>query len=252
MKKQVLTILAITLAIISCDSGAKKRQAEVTVAEKERQDSIAKTQEEERARLAFEDSVAIFAWGDAKFGMTKKEVLQSKAFSGADNYGDSFTMDLDKEIAIQRSLGLNRWPNIWIDFGGKTGNEVTRIRISESVEWKEFDELIYDMQQMIKEFKSKYGKPKSEFAYLANMQYRDLDNYKNISVAKWIVGSGKGKYGTKYINMSASTYTNTSYKYDIEIYNSAYPKNPIEMTQKEIQEAKEREQKAKDAVDNSF
>lgn len=252
MKKLVFALAVISLAVISCDNGARKRQVEAEAAEKARQDSIAKAQEEERARLVFEDSVAIFAWGDAKFGMTKKEILQTKAFSGADKYGDSFSMDFDKEIAIQRSLGLNRWPNIWIDFGGKTGNEVTRIRIYSSVEWKDFAELVHDMQQIIKEFKSKYGKPDDEFEYLANLQYRDLDKYKNISVANWIIGSGKGDNGTKHINVSASTYTNTSYKYDIVIYNSDYPKQPKEMTQQEMQEAKERERKAKEAVENSF
>ena len=252
MKKLVFALVAISLAFISCDNGAKKRQAEAEEAEKARQDSIAKAKEEEKARFVFEDSVAIFAWGDAKFGMTKKEVLQTKAFSDADKYDDSFSMDFDKEIAIKRSLGLKRWPNIWIDFGGKTKNEVTRIRISGSVEWKNFEELIHDMKQMIKKFKSKYGKPDGEFEYIANLQYQDLDKYNSISVANWIIGSGKGNNGTKYINITASTYTSTSYKYDIVIYNSDYPKQPKEMSQKEIQEAKERAQKEKDAVENSF
>lgn len=253
MKKLFITLMILSLSLCSCNEEAK-RQAE-EAAKKARNDSIIvrkiKEKEMEEAKLVFEDSVAIYAWGDAKFGMTKKEVLQTKAFSGASKYNNSFSMDFDKERALQQSIGLHHWPDIWIDFGGKTENEVTCVRINSSYNWKDFNKLIYDIQQIIKEFTLKYGRPDNSYEQLPNLRYRDLDN-KKLLIARWQIGSGIGENGTKYIKVYASPYTETSYQYEIDIYNSSFPKQPKEKTQKEIQEAKEKEMKTKEAVENSF
>lgn len=253
MKKLFITLMILSLSLFSCNEEAK-RQAE-EAAKKARNDSIiarkTKEKEMEEAKLVFEDPVAIYAWGDAKFGMTKKEVLQTKAFSGASKYNNSFSMDFDKEQTLQHSIGLHHWPNIWIDFGGKTENEVISVRLNASQNWKNFGKLVYDMQQLIKEFSSKYGKPDEECEQLANLRYKDLDN-KKLLIARWQIGSGIGENGTKYIRVYASPYTETSYQYEIDIYNSSFPKQPKEKTQKEIQEAKEKEMKTKETIENSF
>ena len=69
----------IMAALTACDNKAKQQQP--VNADKTKQDSITRVKAaEERARLAFEDSVAIYAWGDAQFGMSKKEVLKTAAF----------------------------------------------------------------------------------------------------------------------------------------------------------------------------
>ena len=226
MKNVVLILTVIALSICSCNNGTE-HQAQTTV-EKEQQDSILKArieaQEAENKKLAFEDSIAVFAWDDAKFGMTKKEVLQTKAFSGSSDYGDSFSMDSDKRIAFQRCLGLNRMLSIWIDFGGKTENEVIKVRMDASAGWKDFTSLVIDMQKLIEKFASKYGMPDEQFEHLTSLSYKDLDQHKSILIAHWIIGSGTGLNGTKHIRIYASTYTETSYQYKIDIYNSDFPK----------------------------
>lgn len=229
MKKLLFIFMGIVLSLCSCNEESK-RQAEEAL-EKARNDSIiarkAKEKELEDAKLAFEDSVAIYAWDDAKFGMTKKEVLQTIAFSGASDYGDSFSMDFNKELSIQQLIGLNRWPVIWIDFGGKTENEVIGARLTASQDWKNFNKLIYDIQQLVKEFTSKYGKPDEAYEQLASLKYKDLDN-KKVLIARWQIGSGIGENGTKHIRIYASSYTESSYKYDVNIINSSFPKQPKE------------------------
>lgn len=259
MKKLLFIIMVISFSLCSCN-GEAKRQAE-EAKKKARNDSIiakkARERELEEAKLAFEDSVAIYVWGDAKFGMTKNEVLQTKAFSGASKYDNSFSMDFDKERALQQSIGLHHWPNIWIDFGGKTENEVVCVRINSSYNWKDFNKLIYDMQQIIKEFTSKYGKPDDSYEQLPNLRYRDLDKYRNLDnrgllVAQWSIGSVVGENGIKHIGIYASPYVDNSYEYEVIIHNMGFPKCPKEKSKKEIQEEKEMERKTKDALDNSF
>ena len=259
MKKLFFIVMIIAFSLCSCN-GEAKRQAE-EAKKKTRNDSIIakklKEKEMEEAKLAFEDSVAIYAWGDAKLGMTKKDVLQTKAFSGASKYDNSFSMDFDKERALQQSIGLHHWPNIWIDFGGKTENEVTCVRINSSYNWKDFNKLIYDIQQIIKEFTLKYGSPDDSYEQLPNLSYRDLDKNRNLDnkrllVAHWNIGSVVGKNGIKYISIYVSPDVDNSYKYEVIIDNTEFPKHPKEKSKKEIQEEKEKERKTKEALDNSF
>lgn len=262
-------IFTIALAFSSCNYAEKQQQRELKQqqyelerarrdsVEKARKDSIAqKEKERELARIAHEDSLAIIAWGDAKFGMSKKEVLRTKAFRGATTkYGNMIPMESDKEYAIKSALGLNNSISVWIDFDGKTENEATRVRISALVNWKDFNGLVNDMKIIIKEFIAKYGEPNDNYRYLDVLSYRDVDKlgkYKRLLIAKWIIGSDTRKNGTKYIELYVSASTTTLYEYNIYIYNTAFPKHPKEKTQQEIQAEKERERKSKEAVENAF
>jgi len=245
----VFSVLMLT-SIWSCNGNARQRQIE---AEPQRQDSIAQAEAEaEKAKTAYEDSIAIYAWGDAKFGMTKKEALQTKAFSGANNYDDSYCMDYDKTSAIQRSLGLDRSPNIWLDFGGKSKNELVKIRINRTSDYSEFSKLVNDAKIFIKEFTSKYGEPDVMASNIGTLTFRDIDNSNYYTLAKWDIGSGSGENGVKYIHMQIYTYKGDIYHLETEITNSDFPKQKIEKTQKEIEEENIKSQKAKDAIDNSF
>ena len=252
MKKLVYILFVISLVLNSCDNGAMKRQAEAKKAEKMRQDSI--NREKERVRLAIEDSIAIFAWGDAKFGMTKKEVLQTKSFSGSDRYDNRLSMNYEKEFAIEQAIGLRGRMKIWASFGGKSNNELSRISIENSYKWIEFDDLVFDVDRFIKEFTKKYGKPDDIQKNYLEMRPRDVDELKNIQIALWSIGSGNGDNGTKYIAVDVNkTFSDLyEYEYKISIYNTVFPKEKKQKSAAEIKAEQERAQIEKDAVENSF
>lgn len=258
MKKLFVFISVTCLYMTSCNNNAKQQEIASQQAahetEKAKQDSLAKLREAEKQRFAFEDSISIYAWGDVKFGMTKKEVLNTKSFSGANKYDDSFSMAFAKESALKESLGLNYYPTIWVDFGGNTVNEVIRVRIDSSADRKEFEDLREDIKTLINEFKRKYGEPTYYEDKLSSLTYRDIDEMdgSKYRIAQWSIGSGKGENGIKYISLTASRYVDTSYRYDIIIYNTVFPKQPKEKTQKEIEEDNRRAKEAKEAVENSF
>lgn len=90
MKKKsiggLFIFLGITIIVlVACNSNSKQPQYK-TENSIQNEDSIDRINAVLRkTRLAFEDSVAIYTWGDVKFGMTQKEVLQTKAFNGAKN-----------------------------------------------------------------------------------------------------------------------------------------------------------------------
>lgn len=252
MKKLVFALVVISLAFISCDNGAKKRQAEAEKAEKARQDSIAKAKEEEKARLVFEDSIAIFAWGDAKFGMTMKEVLKTKSFSDGDRYDNSIAMDSRSEFAIMDAIGMTSMMSVWADFGGKSNNELIRIRIYGTHHWNDFSDLVSDIDHLVKELTKKYGKPDAIQEHYSEMSFADLDKLKNIDIAQWVIGSGTGKYGTKYITIVTRKTISDAYEYNVDIFNTAFPKEKKEKTAAEIKAEQEDKQKKKDAVNNSF
>lgn len=255
MKKKIWNIMflvGITLTMLTaCDNKAKQQQPIETDITK--QDSIARLKaEENKARSAFEDSVAIYAWGDAKFGMSKKEALQTKAFSGAQKYEYGLGMSYENEVAIQRSLHMYDFPSIWADFGGEKNGELIDINIRESIEWDHFDYLTSDMLKLMAVFESKYGKPKNIYTDLSNLKYTDVDKAKIMIIADWRIGSGKGSNGTKMIEVEMTTHSETSYEYKIIIRNPAFPKHVNQKTEKEIAVEKERAQKNKEVMDNSF
>lgn len=95
--KQALQLFIITLLIVSC---TKKQSNQIEqydsmiftdaeIRNQEIQDSL------QQARL---DSLALIAWGDAKFGMSMKETLSTNAFkNGRKQHGvDEITMNFVK------------------------------------------------------------------------------------------------------------------------------------------------------------
>lgn len=243
-------ITIITLAACNNNSKQPQHKSEKSIQNK---DSIERINAELRkTRLAFEDSVAIYAWGDVKFGMTQKEVLQTKAFNGAKKYDFGLAMSGANEYAIEKSLHLFTSVSIWAYFGGEKNNELTKIDISESTSWEHFGYLTSDLQKMMAKFEVKYGKPKNVFTDLGSLKYTDLDKAKTMIVADWKLGSGKHTNGIKLIEIEMATSSETSYKYKITIYNPAFPKHPKRKTKKEIDEENKRTQNAKDVVENSF
>ena len=268
---QSTSVVFFTIALFfnSCNYAEKQQQYKLEMAhidsiERVRRDSIAqKEKERELARIAHEDSLAIIAWGDAKFGMTAKEVLRTKSFGRKDNhinkyptstnkYSYSISMDYDKECRVQNALELYNRPLITIYFG--TENEANKIHISGgSSRWQNFSNLVDDMNKYIIQFTSKYGEPETLYQ-LDKLDYRDLDRLgvdRGIIIAKWIIGNEAGKNGIKNIEILAFKSSITYYDFTIKIVNTAFPRQK-EKTQQEIQAEKEKKQKAKETIENAF
>ena len=113
----------VIVTFMACDNKPQRLQHKVNET-KHNKDSITRINAEaKKARMAFEDSIAVYAWGDVKFGMTQKEVLQTKAFNGAKKYDYGFAMSGANEYAIQKSLHLFTSLSIWAYFGGEKNNE---------------------------------------------------------------------------------------------------------------------------------
>lgn len=240
------------VTFMACDNKPQRLQPKVDET-KHNKDSITRINAEaKKARMAFEDSIAVYAWGDVKFGMTQKEVLQTKAFNGAKKYDYGFAMSGANEYAIQKSLHLFTSLSIWAYFGGEKNNELIKIDISGSTSWDHFGYLTNDLQVLMAKFEVKYGKPKNVFTDLGSLKYTDLDKAKTMIVADWKLGSGKHTNGIKLIEIEMATSSETSYEYKITIYNPAFPKHPKRKTKKEIDEENKRTQNAKDVVENSF
>lgn len=260
MKKLFIFILVICLFVTSCNNNAKQQeiasQQAAKEAEKAKQDSLAKLQEaEKQARLAFEDSIAIYAWGDIKFGMNKKEVSKKKELKNAIKLKDHFFTQYKEMEVLKEALRLNNTPSLTVFFGGQNYNEVIRVNISGIALWDYFHELTEDINTLISQFKNKYGEPNYLYEFLSTLKYSDLDalNSGNAKrIAEWSIGSGNGENGVKTICISASKNSSTSYKYDCIITNSAFPKSLQERTQKEIDEEKEHAKRTKEAIDNAF
>ena len=247
MKKYFVFILV--LVFCSCDYSAKqqaKREAAQNAALlRAQQDSIAKARQDSilQAKIAHDDSLAIIVWGDIEFGMTKKEVLRSKA-------AQKVTHRYSDEIVIASYYT----PDVCINFGGKNDNEVVSANIlSIEYKWSDFSDLVGCVKSHIKMFADKYGKPDEKYIYLESLSYRDLDDKKELLIARWIIGNDKGKNGIKQINITARASSDKlRYSYRISIKNSAFPKHPKEPTPAEIQAKNERERKAKEAKAYSF
>ena len=154
--KQALQLFIITLLIVSC---TKKQSNQIEqydsmiftdaeIRNQEIQDSL------QQARL---DSLALIAWGDAKFGMSMKETLSTNAFkNGRKQHGvDEITMNFDQEFKFKKLFELNNLAGISAYY---QENELKRISIkSYYVRANYINELIMDCNIFAKEFTKKHG-----------------------------------------------------------------------------------------------
>ena len=125
MKKVSLLLLTILLTI-GCNQKPKEQvvsqesNPQLTAAEirnQEIQDSLKKVRN---------DSLALIAWGDVKFGMSMREALATETFKGGDKFPDSnrISMNFNDERNFRKAFGLNESSEIWAKF---QENELTSI-----------------------------------------------------------------------------------------------------------------------------
>ena len=113
--RKVMLILPMMLITISCNHKQKEQtespQTKTLTATEIRNQKI-----QDSLKQVKTDSLALIAWGDAKFGMTMKEVLATKSFKGGDKYSNWILMGYERERIFTRSIRVNNIASIETEF----------------------------------------------------------------------------------------------------------------------------------------
>lgn len=198
----------------------------------EYQDSIARIEKRnqeikdslEQIRI---DSLALIAWGDAKFGMSQKEALSTNALKGSSVYDNELSLPLEK-----REIANNKMTICYFDVSFKF-DELYRIDIKTCHETANYiDDLEKDAMRISYQFEKKYGKPAYSFG--KEISLSDFNEGDEFMYERWEIGDK-----SIYIQFG-EVYSGSEYYYRIAIVNSKFP------TQKDTEETKEvQEQKRK-------
>ncbi len=239
MKTIIYPIMCLLVACMaSC--GIKERAQQQAI-EQSRQDSL-KNDSILKAE-AVKDSLSEIAWGDLRFGMTKQEVMVSKAFGGSkekvkETGDDYYSMAYEKESNIQELYELTNRPKFCAYF---KENELYYITIDSYYQYaSKIEDLANDCGTFVVEFIKKYGDPD----YLnSKVSILNFTNHE-LKIASFTLGSKKIWIGLLE--------NNSEYKYQINIYNTAYPKKKHEPTEEELKAQEEKKMKDQETRDNSF
>ncbi|WP_195740183.1 hypothetical protein [Bacteroides thetaiotaomicron] len=151
--RKVLLLLPMMLIKISCNH-KQKEQTESPQTKTLTATEIRNQEIQDSLKQVKTDSLALIAWGDAKFGMTMKEVLATESFKGGDKYSNSIVMEHNRQQEFERVLGLNE---LWLIQCYFQENELTRIYIdSPNLTANRIDDLIRDCNIFIRNFTKKY------------------------------------------------------------------------------------------------
>lgn len=207
----------------------------------ERQDSIARVEKRkqevkdslEQTRI---DSLALIAWGDAKFGMSLKEVLSTNAFKGSDVYDNSISMKYENRKISNTKMGIGTfWAHFEMD-------ELYRIDIQTYNQTANYiDDLETDAMRISNQFEKRYGKP--AYSLGREISLSDFNEGDEFMYERWEIGDK-----SIYIQFG-EVYSGSEYYYRIAIVNSKFP------TKKDTEEAKkiqEQEQKQKEQEKYQF
>lgn len=241
--KKIFLLCLTSLIILSCSNNkANDTTRDKAIADSINQDSINRSE-------AIEDSLSLIAWGDTRFGMTKQEVMKSKAFSGdkesvSETGYDSYSMPFEKLFEFERQNGLKQLCSIEAQF---SENELHRIEIkSYTKDAAYLDDMINDCNVFISQFSQKYGAPSSKYeGELHSYDFEGSSDTKNLAI--YTIGS-KGDKGI-IIKIHESDF---EYTYTIEIFNADFPKKRHVDTKEEIEQQKKENKLQQDVSQNSF
>lgn len=228
--KHSLCIMLLAILTLGCDHKQKK------IREQERLDSIAKIEKEmqdsiEKMRV---DSLACIAWGDAKFGMSIKEALNTNAFKGSDvsNVENGKILLLPDE---KKNIGNTNIDVMYFNALFEM-DELCHIFIrSYPQSANRINDLENDAINIANKFEKKYGKPTESLD--RKVSITDFNKDEPICLKKWNFGYDK----TIYINLCEET-SGYEYYYEVSIASWKHPiKKDIEKGKKEVQKQKERE-----------
>lgn len=240
MKKVSLLLLTILLTI-GCNQKPKEQvvsqesNPQLTAAEirnQEIQDSLKKVRN---------DSIALIAWGDAKFGMSMKEVLATETFKGGDKYYDSITMEFERKRNFKRAFGLNNLAAFEAEF---KENELYRIYIeSNYLTANGINDLVSDCDIFIKNFTEKYGEPSYK---KSKVNISEFNSGEEFEYAKFQIGD---KTITIVLGELSSE---VKFYYHVYIDNDRFPQKKHVMTEKEIKEVRKQMEDTEKIRNNSF
>lgn len=188
------------------------------------------------------DSISsINAWGDLKFGMSKKEALKTNALKNGDVFSNYISMEYDNRNEFEKIFGLKQMYDFVALFDE---NELTDIRISSlDVDADHIDDLISDCSIFAENFTAKGMSSKN---IIGNIDISSFNNGEEFTYASFNVGS---KY--IFIKMGQTDDTDEFY-YKISISNYEYPKKQHKPTKQELQDERNQMIKEKEIKDNSF
>ena len=191
----------------------------------------------ERERL---DSLSIIAWGDAKFGMTQKEVRSTAQFRNMQkdkyfNYNGHVRFAAPKSTTkqIKEAFDLFYWePTLYAEFYGKNNDELIEVTlVSHDFEWDYYKYMVDDYKTIANYLSEQYGKPEKSNLDIERYSLKD-DDFQNI--ATWKISS---KTITLYISSNRS-----KYRYLFCIDNYEYPKTKNEEAVKNSEIKKQKQE----------
>ena len=238
--RKVMLILPMMLITISCNHKQKEQtespQTKTLTATEIRNQKI-----QDSLKQVKTDSLALIAWGDAKFGMTMKEVLATKSFKGGDKYSNWIVMGYERERIFTSSIGVNNIASIETEF---KENELTRINIeSYKITANRIDDLVRDCNIFISNFTEKYGNPSYK---KDKVNISEFNSGEEFEYAKYQIGD-------KTITILLGEQSReVKFYYKIYIENDKFPKKKHVQTEKEKKEEQRRMKEAKEIKENSF
>ena len=206
-------------------------------------DSIAKAEQwhemQERARA---DSLAIIAWGDLKFGMSKSEALQTVSLKKGTVNGNTISMDFDTRFALEQAFGLKEFRQFDVTF---EENELSFVTIKSSkVSASRIDDLVNDCKILADNFAKKMGEPvisKDEEINVFSFNDGKMFDFACFSI------------GDKYVFIKlGETCSGSEYFYEVNIGNSHNPMKKHEPTPEEKAQRQKEDEERQRIIDNSF
>ena len=203
---KTLYFLLLLCLLSSCGNREKndlERRRDQIRADRERNAEL----EAKRVEQAKSDSLAAIAWGDAIWGMTKEELLKTRAFRNGKDTGYTIEMNDTRKEETKRIFGLknllslrayfnhDRLQSVFIDSWG--------VRIDK------FDELARECIMLKNNFFRLYGRTKSDKA----ISLSGFDSDGLLPVAEYNVSSGANKTISIVLRKRGSEYS-----YSVSIY----------------------------------
>ena len=240
MKKVSLLLLTILLTI-----GCNQKQKEQVVSQESNPQltaaEIRNQKIQDSLKKVRNDSLALIAWGDVKFGMSMREALATEIFKGGNKYDDSIAMEFERERNLKRAFGLNNLAAFWGKF---KENELHRIYIdSYNPTANGINDLVSDCDIFVKNFTEKYGEPSYK---KSKVNISEFNSGEEFEYAKFQIGD---KTITIVLGELSSE---VKFYYHVYIDNSKFPKKKYVMTEKEKREEQKQKEDTEKIKNNSF